>query len=106
MENKLSSFEIVVSDKEWIDGDHIVYKLSYDNMNICNNLRLVSAVSSLYSDKKGKNDSSHVLKTNEFYIGMAIRLSGVHRNKLVEKFGDIKINFKMISEDEKYELNF
>lgn len=106
MVNKLPSFEIIVTDEQWLESNYIVYKLSYDTMNICNNLHPTSTASSLYADRKLKDDSVQVIKANEFYINMAIRLSGVQRKKLVEKFGDVKINFKMISADEKYELNF
>jgi hypothetical protein len=106
MENKLPSFEIVITDEKWLDGEHIVYKLSYDTMTICNKLHPASAVLDFYADKKVTHDSIYILKPDKFYSDVAIRLSGVNKKKLIQKFDRIKVTFKKNGTAEEYEFKF
>lgn len=99
MENKLASFEIVVTDEKWLDGERSVYKLGYDTMNICRKLHPSADVSDYYADRKANNDPQ---KADKFYKEIAVRLSGVNLKKLVEKFDAIRVNFKTNATEERY----
>lgn len=95
MMEKLPSFEIIVTHEEWLDGEHIVHKLSYDTTTISQKLHPEFDVLDYYAVKgNATNASIPVPNPIEFYTDMAARLTGVSKQKLAEHFSDIKVNFK------------